>query len=620
MFFAQIIAFILVMVLFEAYQPGKPTLGLADSLMGCAALLILFWALARVMVRAFLGRVASDRPQADPARSAKRLEGLLHGLAIVCFVAMVMPLDLKAHLVQWPPVTRWQSLSGLCAALLYLANLLVVWWSMHPVERRVFLRRIDAWPYVLGQARFVAPVVFPWFIAVILRDALAALWPSADAWLETSLGDLFFLAVFLLLISLLFPPLVRRWWNCRPIPSGRTRHVAQTVLDHVGVRVAEIVDWPILEGRVLTAGVLGLAPRLRYLLITEALAESLTEEQMAAVVAHEAGHVKHWHVFLYLLFFMGFFVIVFAMSGPLSLGLGGLLYLLSGTEWGIAALSAPADQASALGLLTSLPMVIFLAVYLRFGMGFFMRHFERQADLFSVRVVGGAQPLIGALERISYLSGNIRDVPSWHHFSVAQRVEAMRRAESDSGYIRQHSRMLRRGLAIYLAVVLVLVGLGLGIDYSPAGENMHRALLVRLLEDRAAAMPNNARLRMQLGVLRYEMGQERRALADLRSSVAMNPGDPEALNSLAWLLVTAEDQDLRDPAKGLDLAQEAVKISPKAHIWDTLAEAYFVNGQPDRAESAAWAALESGPEPERRQYFKQQYQRFKEAAAKGSKP
>ena len=441
------------------------------------------------------------------------------------------------------------------------------------------------------------PWCFPGFIAVILRDALAALWPSADAWLDTGLGDLFFLAVFLLLISLLFPPMVRRWWNCRAIPAGRTRHVAQTVLDHVGVRVAEIVDWPILEGRVLTAGVLGLAPRLRYLLITKALAESLSDEQMAAV-GSPRGRPRQTlaRVFVFAVFH-GLFCHCLCHVRASEPGPGGAAISAFGHRVGHRRPHRPGGPGQRPWPVDLAAHGRFLVVYLRFGMGFFMRHFERQADLFSVRVVGGAQPLIGALERISYLSGNIRDVPSWHHFSVAQRVEAMRRAESGQRLYPPHSRMLRRGLAVYLAVVLVLVGLGLGIDYSPAGENMQRALLVRLLEDRAAAMPNNARLRMQLGVLRYEMGQER-----------PGPGRPAfgrgheipATPSPQQPGLAAGDGRRQGPARsgqGLDLPWRPSRSAPRPTSGTPWPEAYFVNGQPGRAESAAWAALESGPGP-----------------------
>jgi len=613
MFFAQIVAFILVMVLFEAYQPGVAGLRPLDSVFGSLAALCCLWAAGQLAVRRLLERLAGADPPADPARAARRLESLLHGGAIVCFVLMITALDLKAQLMAVPALAQWQTLSGLCAAGIYLCCLVVVWWTMQPLEARVFYRDLGRWAHVWAQARFVAPVLFPWLIAVAVQDLALALWPAAEGWLRTAWGDLAFLSLLMILMSLLFPPLVRRWWGCRPLPDGPTREVAARTLRRLGVSVAEIVDWPILEGRVLTAGILGLAPGLRYLLITKALAQSLDEAEMAAVTAHEAGHVRHRHMLAYILFFLGFFLAVFALTGSFNLLMGWLVYLLSAFDWGMAALSAPAQDANPLTLLLALPLVIFLALYVRFGMGFFMRHFERQADFFSLEAMGSADPLIGALERIASLSGNIRDVPSWHHFSVAQRVEALRQAQAEPRLVAAHGRMLRRALLIYGLCLSLLVGAGLTADYSGAGSALREAVIARLLEERAALRPDDAGVRLELGLLRYQQGDERRALGDLRMAVDLDPDNAEALNSLAWLLVTAKEESLRRPERALILAEKAVRLRPEPHIWDTLAEAYLANGRPDQAEAAAAAALAAGPK-EQRAYFEEQYQRFKRAA------
>lgn len=59
------------------------------------------------------------------------------------------------------------------------------------------------------------------------------------------------------------------------------------------------------------------------------------------------------------------------------------------------------------------------------------------------------------------------------------------------------------------------------------------------------------------------------------------PKMPEALNSLAWELLTSAEETLRDPKASLALAQKAAELSQfrNAGILDTLALAYFRTGQ-----------------------------------------
>ena len=62
----------------------------------------------------------------------------------------------------------------------------------------------------------------------------------------------------------------------------------------------------------ITAGVMGLVSRFRYIMVTEALLEMLTPDEIDQVIAHEIGHIKHHHLVLYLLFFIGFMLISYA--------------------------------------------------------------------------------------------------------------------------------------------------------------------------------------------------------------------------------------------------------------------------------------------------------------------
>jgi tetratricopeptide (TPR) repeat protein len=73
------------------------------------------------------------------------------------------------------------------------------------------------------------------------------------------------------------------------------------------------------------------------------------------------------------------------------------------------------------------------------------------------------------------------------------------------------------------------------------------------------------------------------------------------LNNLAHLLVTAEDESLRDPPRALQLATKANLLFPQPyyHILDTLAAARVANGDFDGAIKTLDQAIQVAPESAR---------------------
>ncbi|HEY5652847.1 MAG TPA: tetratricopeptide repeat protein [Pontiella sp.] len=66
-----------------------------------------------------------------------------------------------------------------------------------------------------------------------------------------------------------------------------------------------------------------------------------------------------------------------------------------------------------------------------------------------------------------------------------------------------------------------------------------------------------------------------------------SPEDFKLMNNLAWLYATAEDPALRNGQRALSLAQKAMVLSPNDHqIWNTLAEAYYITGEYEKAHRA----------------------------------
>src|SRR6202044_2414044 len=68
--------------------------------------------------------------------------------------------------------------------------------------------------------------------------------------------------------------------------------------------------------------VTGILPGFRYVLLTDALVDSLTPHEIAAVFGHEIGHIAHRHLLYFGFFFMGslglltVMIELISMAGP----------------------------------------------------------------------------------------------------------------------------------------------------------------------------------------------------------------------------------------------------------------------------------------------------------------
>src|SRR6266700_841563 len=87
---------------------------------------------------------------------------------------------------------------------------------------------------------------------------------------------------------------------------------------------------------------------------------------------------------------------------------------------------------------------------------------------------------------------------------------------------------------------------------------------------------------------------------------AADQGSADILNNVAWTLATSSEPGVRNPSAALDYALRAVKAEknkPRPHILDTLAEAYYVNGQYENAVKTEKQAMASAPEADKNDYL-----------------
>lgn len=352
----------------------------------------------------------------------------------------------------------------------------------------------------------------------------------------------------------------------------------------------------------LTAGVMGIVPGLRYILLTPALIETMSLTELEAVMAHEIGHVKKYHMLLYVMLIAGFSLLVGLLAEPfiylfLSLDFLNKMMAMSGIS-----------VETVLVLVGAVPLLVFMLLYFRFVFGYFIRNFERQADLFSLQSIGNGQALVSAFEKIAVLSGNIRDQPNWHHFGIGERIDCLEQAEREPEQIERHNRKVRNSLFAYMAILLATIVLVRQIPTEELAQSYQENFAEAVLLQKVKQEPDRALWQRLIGDLMLTRKMEEKALAAYEKAYSLEPVNPEIMNNLAWLLLTSEDLSLRDPMRALTLARAAATLAPKGHVLDTLATAYWANGLVEEAVRTEKQAIVA--DPAQRRFYLAQINKF----------
>ena len=91
------------------------------------------------------------------------------------------------------------------------------------------------------------------------------------------------------------------------------------------------------------------------------------------------------------------------------------------------------------------------------------------------------------------------------------------------------------------------------------------------------------------------MGDPTAATKSFETALRLNPSHVEALNNFAWLLATAEREEVYDPGRAVELARKAVRLRPdETNFRGTLAVALAANGEIVEAETATTEAQRLG--------------------------
>jgi len=419
-------------------------------------------------------------PRRHPMETHARLATAAQVLSVVMYVGFIFAFawpqktqDWMTALVTPGPfavVAGSQFIGGILDLGPFAVAMLLALLPRHRVLHAELGRKTRIWKWLSFELRLTFPPLVLWFAFYACMDLAALVLPEqtvkavlTQSWLTVLLGA----GVLVVFALAIMPWLMVRLWHARPMEDTELHARMQALLRRSGVKARAILEWGPGGTGFANACVLGPWAPFRYILISPGLMRLLSPEECEAVIAHEIGHVRHGHLGL----------LVFVILGLAAFS----DLILRGMK--LIEIEGPIEQSAMLMLL--------IVIYLRLLFGFVMRRCERQSDLSSAELMGTPTPLITALEKLALLSGNIREVYSWHHDSIARRVERLAALGSDPEAMQRYHKSLRRmrwGLLGFSFVSVALM-LTMALKYPEESEEMKRedtpAMVVIKQDERA---------------------------------------------------------------------------------------------------------------------------------------
>lgn len=603
--FTNFIYFIIVILIYSTYNYSGAVKGssLPEALSMFIGLAFIFSCFSCIRFKRLEKRIENEKYHSFD----QKFESLLNAgsiLAVIVFAIDIYGLNLPYHTRKITLLRSIPALEALLFLCLFIFYLSVLWGCAYGAYRKLYLSDyLSRHSYIISNISFCVPVILPWLLLSVIADIINILpFDRPRHFLSTPGGELAFFVSFLLIIAVFGPVMIQKLWRCKPVEEGKERSGIEALCKKAGIGFSDILYWPIFGSRMVTAGVMGLIKRFRYILVTKSLLRLLDPEEVEAVIAHEAGHIKRNHLIFYLLFFLGYMLL---SVSSFDLLIYCVIYARPSYRFLI---DLGIRQPTLISILYGIAITAIFLVYFRFIFGYFMRNFERQADTHVYLFFDSAKPLISTFEKIAALSGRSPDKPNWHHFSIEERIEFLKKCDGDRSLIKRHDIKIKKGMAIYLAGMILTGAIGYSLNFGENGKKLNEFFAERIILGEIEDNPGDPELPALLGDIYYNLKYYDKAKKAYDKSLSIAPENPKVLNNLAWLYATCEDKSIRNNDLAVILAEKAVKSEETPQILDTLAESYYAAGRYNEAvETEKKALAMAGPD---KSYYSKQLEKF----------
>ena len=322
------------------------------------------------------------------------------------------------------------------------------------------------------------------------------------------------------------PSLLRRMWRSSPLEAGELTQRIRAIGDRHNLSFRGVSVWH-AGPRFCNAAAAGLLPRRQEIFISEGLINMLDADELEAVAAHEIGHIKRGHLWMYLLFSLSYVAVSILLFAGLS---PYLPEFLKETRLGLTMLGAG-----------------FFFAYFALLLGFVSRQFERQADQFAAVNASDPTAYPRALSKLHNASlasgGRFLRLPRFlrTHPPIMERIEfAVRAAENDPS-AASYAKPLWVSKAVAAATPLLFLGLILFRGaYLPTKAEAAEAVSRIYLREAEIAQTEIEQLPEAESTKREKLSQRRSRLIDHAQDRVLKglKADPENKN-LVYLQGTA---------------------------------------------------------------------------------
>jgi STE24 endopeptidase len=267
-----------------------------------------------------------------------------------------------------------------------------LWWSQFPADRALREQSMlfaleDDLPvhappafagYFASQLRLqVLFTLIPIAMILILRDLMMIVLLRTGIIARDSAAEAMLLLGCSAIVFLVSPAILKHVLRTQPLPRSPLRSKLEEMCQRCGLRYRDILLWR-TDNNMGNAAVMGILPWVRYILLSDLLLETMSDEQIEAVFAHEAGHIVHKHMAWYVVLV---FILMLAMTAPAE-----------AIKTHIEAFGLPRWAASRVDLaIEAAGVAIFFAMF-----GLLSRRFERQADVYAARTMQGSGDKVGS--------------------------------------------------------------------------------------------------------------------------------------------------------------------------------------------------------------------------------
>ncbi len=289
-----------------------------------------------------------------------------------------------------------------CSVLLipYFIGLAFIQSALYKVDKLVRKTTWTFWQHFWIKTRLLLIAISPMMLWLIIAGFLPQ---------DSNLIYPAFL-VFLIFIYSFSPLLLRFMWTATPLENKMVEEKLADVFRKARVKVRGTYVWRTSGGKIANAMVSGIFPFCRYIFLTDHLLDNFSIEETEAILAHEAAHIRKWHLWGYFAFSVSYVAVT-----------GGLIYASY-----FIPLFRNVHPFLAIILLFGWIIIYFMVIF-----GWLSRKFERQADRYAVQLTGNPQALVNALEKLAKVNHAPRRWSKWHgimqtHPAFERRVRYIR--------------------------------------------------------------------------------------------------------------------------------------------------------------------------------------------------